>query len=57
MMMALKEETMATMKALSARIEELGRKSLWGQGLHTMWTISCGGWKLLPCQRHRGRCG
>ncbi|KAH1063820.1 hypothetical protein J1N35_028807 [Gossypium stocksii] len=22
------------------------RKSLWGQGLHAMWTISCGGWKI-----------
>ncbi|MFQ6625446.1 hypothetical protein Gotur_005498 [Gossypium turneri] len=71
MVMALKEETMATTMALSIRIEELmeswpcakqswgkecqvqhsvtrmsrSRKSLWGQYLHAMWTISCEEWK------------
>ncbi|MBA0636909.1 hypothetical protein Godav_022065 [Gossypium davidsonii] len=70
MMMALKEETMATTRALSTRIEELEEelalcqvavgkgvanvalsngdfpkpKEFVGQGLHAIWTISCGGW-------------
>ncbi|MBA0755777.1 hypothetical protein Gogos_021150 [Gossypium gossypioides] len=48
MMMALKEEKLATTMALSTRIEELERelplcRAAMGKGLHAMWIISCGG--------------